>query len=73
VLDFQSETFDADLAWELDHLRAVGIRRVVAIDLTRPELHIPVVRVVIPGLEGPPLLANYLPGARVRAHAPVAP
>src|SRR5205823_10369885 len=37
-----------DLQWELERLRAVGIERVIAVDLTRPDFGIPVVRVVIP-------------------------
>ena len=51
----------------LDRLRAAGIGRVIAVDLTRPEIGIPVVRVVIPGLEGVGEASNYAPGARARA------
>jgi ribosomal protein S12 methylthiotransferase accessory factor len=54
-----------DLRWELERLRAIGIQRVVAVDLTRPEFRIPVVRVVIPGLEWDPNHSNYV--ARSRA------
>jgi YcaO-like protein with predicted kinase domain len=68
VPDRESETFDDDLAWELDQLRAVGIQEVVAIDLTRREFGIPVVRVVIPGLEGASMHANYAPGARAQTY-----
>jgi YcaO-like protein with predicted kinase domain len=39
-----------DLAWELDRLRAGGIEQVAGFDLTRSDIGIPVVRVVIPGL-----------------------
>jgi YcaO-like protein with predicted kinase domain len=49
---FDSDSFDADVAWELAALRA-GISEVVAVDLTLEEFGIPVVRVIIPGLEGP--------------------
>ena len=42
-----------DLDWELARLRAAGVEQVVAFDLTRPELRIPVVRVVIPGFQMP--------------------
>jgi YcaO-like protein with predicted kinase domain len=48
-----SDSLDADVAWELAALRAAGIGEVVAVDLTREDLGIPVARVVIPGLEGP--------------------
>ena len=57
---------DADLAWELERLRAAGIEQVVVVDLTRPELRIPVVKVVIPGLEGL-ITGGYVPGLRARA------
>jgi ribosomal protein S12 methylthiotransferase accessory factor len=50
---FESDSFDADVAWELDALRLVGISQLVAVDLTREEFAIPVVRVIVPGLEGP--------------------
>jgi ribosomal protein S12 methylthiotransferase accessory factor len=70
--DWQTDTFDADLIWELERLRDAGIERVVVVDLTRPELRIPVVRVVIPGLEG--LIAGgYVPGPRARARIGAAP
>ena len=68
----ESDTFDDDLAWELERLRAVGINTVVAIDLSRPEFQVPVVRVVIPGLEGASMHANYMPGPRAHAMQPAA-
>jgi len=49
----RSDSLDADVAWELAALRSAGIGQVVVIDLTREDFGIPVVRVVIPGLEGP--------------------
>ena len=39
----------------------------IAVDLSRPELRIPIVRVVIPGLEGVSGQPNYAYGARARA------
>jgi len=48
---FSGATFDEDVAWELERLRAIGIRSVVVVNLTKPEFNLPVVRVVIPGLE----------------------
>jgi ribosomal protein S12 methylthiotransferase accessory factor len=47
-----SETFEDDLRGMLAALRAVGIESVVAVDLSRPEIGVPVVKVVVPGLEG---------------------
>lgn len=63
----EGATFDDDLHWLLERLRAVGIEQVVAVDLTRPEFGLPVARVVIPGLEGPDDHDDYRPGARARA------
>ena len=50
----------------LGRLRAVGIAEVVTLDLTGPEVGVPVVRVVIPGLEGPDDHDAYVPGPRAR-------
>ncbi|WP_437673165.1 YcaO-like family protein [Sorangium sp. So ce131] len=60
------DTLDDDVAWELDRLRAAGIHQVIAVDLTRPELGIPVVRMVVPGLEPLYDIPGYVPGARAR-------
>jgi ribosomal protein S12 methylthiotransferase accessory factor len=59
------DSFDEECRWLLGRLAAVGCSRVLAVDLTKPEFGLPVVRVVIPGLEGPDD-ADYAPGARVR-------
>jgi ribosomal protein S12 methylthiotransferase accessory factor len=59
-----------DLRWALGRLSAAGIARVVAVDLTRPVFEIPVVRLVIPGLEWDPHHPNYRPGPRARAVLP---
>ena len=67
VPNHETETFDEDVAWELERLRAAGIREVVALDLSRSEFGIPVVRVVIPGLEGARMHPSYVAGARVNA------
>jgi ribosomal protein S12 methylthiotransferase accessory factor len=48
---WETETFDEDVRWLLERLRAAGIQRVVVVDLSKPEFGLPVVRVVIPGLE----------------------
>jgi YcaO-like protein with predicted kinase domain len=65
-----AETFDEDVAWEVERLRAVGIEQVVVVDLTKPEFDLPVVKVIVPGLEGilPEMSpSEYVPGARARA------
>jgi YcaO-like protein with predicted kinase domain len=56
----------ADMRWELERLRAIGIERAIAIDLTRPDFGIAVVRMVIPGLEWDCTHPDYVPGARAR-------
>jgi YcaO-like protein with predicted kinase domain len=58
---------DADVAWQLECLRRAGIEEVAAVDLSLPEFEIPVVRVVIPGLESLHDAPGYVPGARARA------
>jgi YcaO-like protein with predicted kinase domain len=64
--DFDSGTIGGDVAWELERLAAASLRQVVVVDLTRPELGVPVVRVVVPGLEGTHEHGGLLPGARQR-------
>jgi ribosomal protein S12 methylthiotransferase accessory factor len=44
-------SFKDDLEISLEELRKIGIENVLYVDITRPEIGIPVVRVVIPGLE----------------------
>src|SRR6516225_5919487 len=66
VPSFTGDDLRQDLRWELEHLRSAGITRAVAVDLTRPEFGIPVVRVVIPGLEGDIRHPHYVPGPRAR-------
>ena len=63
-------TFEGDIAAMLDGLRRVGVDSAVVVDLTRPELGIPVVKLVVPGVEAPSaLLAGrpIRPGQRARA------
>jgi putative methanogenesis marker protein 1 len=43
--------FLEDIHLILQRLQSRGIDRVIAVDLTRPEIGIPVVRVIVPGLE----------------------
>jgi YcaO-like protein with predicted kinase domain len=53
VETFASDSIDQDVAWELERLRSAGINEVIIVDLTREEFGIAVVRVIVPGLEGP--------------------
>lgn len=58
-------SFEADLERVLASLRAVGCDSAVVVDLTRPEIGVPVARVVVPGLEG--RFVGAAPGPRARA------
>ena len=69
VPTFAADDLRQDLRWELERLRSAGVARVVAIDLTRPDFAIPVVRAVIPGLEGDVRHSGYSPGPRSRRAA----
>ena len=74
VPTWEGETLEADVAWELERLRGAGLDRVIMVDLTKAELNLPVVRVVIPGLEGPEShIEGYVYGPRARALAGLTP
>ncbi len=62
---WQSETFEDDVRWLLERLEAVGVEQVVVVDLSQAAFQLPVVRVVIPGLEGPDDHDDYVAGPRV--------
>jgi ribosomal protein S12 methylthiotransferase accessory factor len=62
-----TDTLNGDIQWELSQLQAAGLSQVVVVDLTMPEFNLPVVKVVIPGLEGVPDGPEYVPGARAQA------
>lgn len=47
----QTGSMQEDVELILDLLTGVGLSEVVVVDLTRPEFEIPVVRVIVPGLE----------------------
>jgi ribosomal protein S12 methylthiotransferase accessory factor len=61
---FESTNFADDVAWEMERLASVGLRQVAVVDLTRADLGIPVVRVIVPGLESPYEIEGRLPGRR---------
>ena len=65
--DWEGETLLEDVLWELERLQKAGIEQVIVVDLTRSEFGVPVVRVVIPGLEGIYPEPDYAPGARAQA------
>jgi putative methanogenesis marker protein 1 len=48
---YHTDDFLDDIHIVLDRLKAAGLDRVIVHDLTRPEIGVPVVRVIVPGLE----------------------
>jgi len=63
-----SETINGDLLWVMERLSSRGLNQVIAVDLTKAEFALPVVRVIVPGLEGPDEhFSDYVPGLRARA------
>ena len=60
------KTLRQDLKVILARLAAAEVYEAVWVDLTDPEIGVPVVRVVVPGLEGPatPAGGGYVPGER---------
>lgn len=63
---YDAQTFEEDVAHELQQLESRGLCQVVMVDLSRADLGIPVVRVVVPGLEGIAEAPGYVPGTRAR-------
>jgi ribosomal protein S12 methylthiotransferase accessory factor len=61
-----AEDLALDVRWELQRLRSVGMDRVIAVNLTRSDFGIPVVRIVVPGLEWDCTHPDYTPGPRAR-------
>lgn len=73
---YHTDDFLDDIHIIMDRLKAAGLDRVIVVDLTRPEIGVPVVRVIVPGLEhyamDPERLGerckrarrNYIPGSK---------
>lgn len=62
-----TDSFGADINAVIDRLRAAGLEQVIVCDLTHPDVGVPVVRVIVPGLEGY-IFDFYQPGPRALAH-----
>ena len=60
IPSFDFPDLHSEVAWIVDRLRSAGIEEAVVVDLTRPEFDVPVVRVVVPGLEGSDHLPDYV-------------
>jgi YcaO-like protein with predicted kinase domain len=68
VPSFTAPSLRGDLDWMLARLRTVGLDQVIAVDLSKDVLGVPVTRVVVPGLEGPnDEGGGYRPGRRALA------
>lgn len=61
------DSLDSDLQMLLERLAVCGVDEVYAVDLSKPDLPVSVVRVVIPRLEAPHDEQTYQPGPRARA------
>jgi YcaO-like protein with predicted kinase domain len=57
-------TLHAHVTWMCERLRAVGVGPAIAVDLSRPELPVSVVRTIVPGLEALSEVRGYRPGER---------
>lgn len=63
------QTHAEQISWLLACLRDVGLTEAVAVDLSLPDFALPVVRVIVPGLEHAHDAPGYQPGSRARALA----
>ncbi len=68
IASFQNAYIEDDLQLCLKQLENIGIQQIIAVDLSKPEFGIPVVKVVVPGLEGAygHWHGAYVPGRRAR-------
>jgi ribosomal protein S12 methylthiotransferase accessory factor len=62
----EADDFEDDVRWQRERLAAVGLDQIAIVDLTQPRFGIPVVRVIVPGLESLHGIPGYVPGARAR-------
>lgn len=65
IPDYSSVLLSDDLSWLTEKLKLVGVNQVISVDLTKSDISIPVVRIIIPGLEAPHDDDDYVPGRRV--------
>jgi ribosomal protein S12 methylthiotransferase accessory factor len=64
---FESDSIGEDVAWQKERLLEAGIGSIVVVDLTKRELEIPVVRVIVPELEPARDVPGWVPGRRAQA------
>lgn len=65
IPDYQHDTVEEDIKVVVTQLGKIGLSKILWVNLTKAEFNIPVVRVVVPGLEGPDEDPDYVPGQRV--------
>jgi putative methanogenesis marker protein 1 len=51
IVSHDSDDFLRDIEYATSHLEEAGLDRVIVVDLTREEIGVPVVRIIVPGLE----------------------
>jgi hypothetical protein len=68
-VDLSTKRFEDDVASLGAALAQIGIESIAVVDLTRSEVGIPVVKVVVAGLETDPEDPDYVPGERALAAA----
>lgn len=66
VTSHAHQDFEAEVRWLVERLAACGIDQVAAVELTREEVGVPVVRVIAPGLESLHGIPGYVAGPRAR-------
>jgi ribosomal protein S12 methylthiotransferase accessory factor len=66
IATFFNEDILDDIDLLLSRLKAAGLNRVIIVDLTNPEIKIPVVRAIVPGLETFKITKSVM-GTRARA------
>jgi YcaO-like protein with predicted kinase domain len=64
IANHKADDVLADVRWELERLHATGLTTAIAVDLTRTEFGIPVVRMIVPGLEWDCTHPRYVAGRR---------
>lgn len=67
TIGLRARSLEEMLDMLIAQLQAIGISEIAVADLTHPAHDMPVVRVIIPGLEAPHDDAAYVPGPRAKA------
>jgi len=67
ISSLSTHSLNEDLDILMSQLKSVGVNDVIRADLMHEKFNIPVVKMVIPGLESGSLMRGYSPGKRVQA------